>query len=104
CPRTTSSRAPRSSPARRSSDLALREAAAPGRGDRTGATTPMTQRIAILGAGPSGLAQLRAFESARRAGATVPEIVCYEKQSDLGDRKSTRLNSSHVKTSYAVFC
>ncbi len=44
----------------------------------------MTQRIAILGAGPSGLAQLRAFESARRAGATVPEIVCYEKQSDLG--------------------
>src|SRR5690606_41303914 len=22
----------------------------------------------------------------------------------LGDRKSTRLNSSHVKTSYAVFC
>src|SRR5690606_41799609 len=24
--------------------------------------------------------------------------------SALGDRKSTRLNSSHVKTSYAVFC
>src|SRR5690606_41491865 len=23
---------------------------------------------------------------------------------DLADRKSTRLNSSHVKTSYAVFC
>src|SRR5690606_40351775 len=23
---------------------------------------------------------------------------------DYGDRKSTRLNSSHVKTSYAVFC
>src|SRR5436309_12256390 len=23
---------------------------------------------------------------------------------DLGDRKSTRLNSSHVKISYAVFC
>src|SRR5690606_16950296 len=44
----------------------------------------MTKRIAILGAGPSGLAQLRAFESARRAGARVPEIVCYEKQSDLG--------------------
>lgn len=45
----------------------------------------MTKRIAILGAGPSGLAQLRAFESARRAGArNIPEIVCYEKQSDWG--------------------
>ena len=45
--------------------------------------TPST-RIAILGAGPSGLAQLRAFDAARRAGAQIPEIVCYEKQSDLG--------------------
>lgn len=45
----------------------------------------MTPRIAILGAGPSGLAQLRAFESARRTGrGPIPEIVCYEKQSDLG--------------------
>ncbi len=44
----------------------------------------MTLRIAILGAGPSGLAQIRAFEAARLAGADIPEIVCYEKQSDLG--------------------
>jgi trimethylamine monooxygenase len=44
----------------------------------------MNIRVAILGAGPSGLAQLRAFESARRMGANVPEIVCYEKQSDWG--------------------
>ena len=44
----------------------------------------MTTRVAILGAGPSGLAQLRAFESARRLGATLPHIVCYEKQSDWG--------------------
>src|SRR5690606_42025088 len=29
--------------------------------------------------------------------------VAYKKNSD-GDRKSTRLNSSHVKISYAVFC
>src|SRR5207249_7093524 len=26
------------------------------------------------------------------------------KRKDLGDRKSTRLNSSHVSISYAVFC
>src|SRR5690606_41429774 len=31
---------------------------------------------------------------------------CFIKQADVlqGDRKSTRLNSSHVKISYAVFC
>ncbi|WP_166259513.1 flavin-containing monooxygenase [Marinobacter salicampi] len=44
----------------------------------------MSFRIAILGAGPSGLAQLRAFEAARLAGTDIPEIVCFEKQSDLG--------------------
>jgi trimethylamine monooxygenase len=44
----------------------------------------MTLRIAIIGAGPSGLAQLRAFESARRKGQEIPEIVCFEKQEDWG--------------------
>ncbi|MBM4724270.1 NAD(P)/FAD-dependent oxidoreductase, partial [Rhodococcus hoagii] len=44
----------------------------------------MTPRIAILGAGPSGLAQLRAFESARKSGLVDARNVCYEKQSDLG--------------------
>ena len=44
----------------------------------------MRERVAILGAGPSGLAQLRAFESAKRNGAEIPEIVCFEKQDDWG--------------------
>lgn len=44
----------------------------------------MSTRIAILGAGPSGLAQLRAFDAARRKGVELPEIVCYEKQEDWG--------------------
>ena len=44
----------------------------------------MTERVAIIGAGPSGLAALRAFESARRKGAVIPELVCYEKQADWG--------------------
>ncbi len=44
----------------------------------------MTERVAIIGAGPSGLAALRAFESARRKGAAIPELVCYEKQADWG--------------------
>lgn len=44
----------------------------------------MTKRICIIGAGPSGLAQLRAFQSAAEKGARIPEIVCYEKQADWG--------------------
>ncbi|WP_208021088.1 NAD(P)-binding domain-containing protein [Paracoccus alkanivorans] len=44
----------------------------------------MTKRIAVIGAGPSGLAQLRAFQSAARQGAEIPEIVCFEKQSNWG--------------------
>jgi trimethylamine monooxygenase len=44
----------------------------------------MAERVAIIGAGPSGLAALRAFESARRKGADIPEIVCFEKQSNWG--------------------
>ena len=62
---------------------------------RTGRTRPdnetkeneeniMTKRIAIIGAGPSGTAQLRAFQSAKEKGAEIPEIVCFEKQSDWG--------------------
>ena len=41
-------------------------------------------RVAILGAGPSGTAQLRAFASAAARGAEIPEVVCYEKQDDWG--------------------
>ena len=41
-------------------------------------------RVCIIGAGPSGLAQLRAFQSAAEKGADIPEVVCYEKQPDWG--------------------
>ena len=44
----------------------------------------MGKRVAVIGAGPSGLAQLRAFQSAKAGGAEVPEIVCFEKQADWG--------------------
>ena len=51
----------------------------------------MGKRVAVIGAGPSGLAQLRAFQSAKAGGADVPEVVCYEKQAGLG-----RLVELHV--------
>lgn len=44
----------------------------------------MSKRVAVIGAGPSGLAQLRAFQSAKEKGATIPEVVCFEKQTDWG--------------------
>ena len=44
----------------------------------------MRKRVAIIGAGPSGLAQLRAFQSAAANGAEIPEVVCFERQSDWG--------------------
>ncbi len=44
----------------------------------------MKQKVGIIGAGPSGLAQLRAFKSAEKKGMETPEIVCFEKQDDWG--------------------
>ena len=44
----------------------------------------MSKRVAVIGAGPSGLAQLRAFQSAAQGGAEIPEVVCFEKQADWG--------------------
>lgn len=41
-------------------------------------------RVAVIGAGPSGLAALRAFQSAEKKKAKIPEIVCFEKQDNWG--------------------
>ena len=42
------------------------------------------QRICVIGAGPSGTAVLRALNQPKEKGAIIPEVVCYEKQSDWG--------------------
>lgn len=44
----------------------------------------MTKKVCIIGAGPSGLAQLRSFQQAEEKGAIIPEIICYEKQENWG--------------------
>ncbi len=41
-------------------------------------------RVAIIGAGASGLAACRAFQSAASKGVEIPEIVCFEKQESWG--------------------
>ena len=50
----------------------------------------MSSRVAMISAGPCSLAQLRAFDSASKAGAPVPEVVCFEKQTDRGHRPIPR--------------
>src|SRR5690606_41137925 len=81
-------------PARRSSDLASR-----------GIGLAIAERLAADGA--------RVFITARKpeplaeAAASFPEgsvLTVAGRADDPEDRKSTRLNSSHVKISYAVFC
>jgi len=42
------------------------------------------KRVCVIGAGPSGTAVLRAFKSAKDKGADIPEVVCFEKQADVG--------------------
>ena len=44
----------------------------------------MKKRVAVIGAGPSGLAQLRAFQSAQNNGEDIPQVVCFEKQDNWG--------------------
>ena len=44
----------------------------------------MNKRVAVIGAGPSGLAVLRAFHSAGAKGAAIPHVVCFEKQDNWG--------------------
>ncbi|MFD1630624.1 NAD(P)-binding domain-containing protein [Pseudopedobacter beijingensis] len=44
----------------------------------------MSFKVGIIGAGPSGLAMLRAFESEQKKGNEIPEIKCFEKQDNWG--------------------
>jgi trimethylamine monooxygenase len=50
----------------------------------TSSSSPPRARVCVIGAGPSGTAVLRAFHSAQKKGAAIPEIVCYEKQAQWG--------------------
>src|SRR5690606_42155724 len=77
-------------PTRRSSDL-------PARGDRRGPGDPLAGCTGTLAAGRPRLRR-------GRAAAGRGPLPRRHRQPARGDRKSTRLNSSHVKISYAVFC
>ena len=56
----------------------------PSRPTPTLGRTPMRERVALIGAGPSGMALLRSLALAEDAGAAVPEVVAFERQDDWG--------------------
>ena len=51
-------------------------------------------RVCIIGAGPSGIAQLRAFESAERNGENIPEICLLYTSPSPRDATLSRMPSS----------
>lgn len=42
------------------------------------------KRVCIIGAGPSGMSLLNAFMYAQMQGTHIPELVCFEKQAEMG--------------------
>src|SRR5690606_39960303 len=90
------------SPTRRSSDLDADPAGRRGRGRRHRPGRP----VAVPGLGEV-LRRLLPEPGQGRVGGGPMKTATTTETATTGtppDRKSTRLNSSHVKTSYAVFC
>src|SRR5690606_41300479 len=89
-------------PTRRSSDLPGQQGLRATLGRQLQARRPAHQRLGVerlVGEARSPLAA--PLEAQERAGDGLDEP---RHAGQLVDRKSTRLNSSHVKISYAVFC
>src|SRR5690606_40011120 len=65
--------------------------------ERPGGAANVARNCAALGAATSLLSVVGADEAGRA-------LMRLMSDAGIADRKSTRLNSSHVKISYAVFC
>ena len=42
------------------------------------------KRVCVIGAGPSGMSVLYQFKQLKAQGKNIPEVVCFDKQSDWG--------------------
>src|SRR5699024_11888107 len=97
-PRYRQNRYLHSFPTRRSSDLrVLTDAAIKGKRDEL---LGLKENVIIGKLVPAGTGMQRY----RRIQAEVDKPKVEVEEQDETDRKSTRLNSSHVSNSYAVFC
>src|SRR5690606_41162985 len=97
CTTHDSAPAPHSCPTRRSSDLVQR----PARGrDAVDDLLQLLVHVGLL-----RVPQVEAVGDGQGPGARAHHVTARFGHGQRGsDRKSTRLNSSHVKISYAVFC
>src|SRR2546430_11298849 len=76
----------------------------------------LSEQVDIARVEPLGLVEIRLAsvpltapprdrgQQRRNLAAVRQELTCLLKVTHSGDRKSTRLNSSHSQISYAVFC
>src|SRR5690606_41755043 len=87
---------PLSSPTRRSSDLVRDDEIIASSGDISAKVNVRSARKSLI----SALYGIAVEEGRINLDSTLAERAIDDSQ----DRKSTRLNSSHVKNSYAVFC
>src|SRR5256885_10604423 len=73
------------------------------------------RKVAVVGAGPAGLTcahqlalqghEVVLFDARPKLGGLNEYgLASYKTPGDFANRKSTRLNSSHLVISYAVFC
>src|SRR5690606_40462754 len=101
---STPFQASRAFPSRRSSDLrAHGMAAGEAEGGLRGDRFPQVRARALEAVLGGQVQQRRADEGHHREGRLAPLALQQQDQRQQHvDRKSTRLNSSHVKTSYAV--
>src|SRR5699024_11311097 len=67
-------------------------------------TLSLHDALPICPAGPTGRLGRHPRCAAARAGHGAGGALASSRSRASGDRKSTRLNSSHVSISYAVFC
>src|SRR5690606_41451356 len=89
-------------PTRRSSDLGLEPVTSSLSGKRSNRLSYRpVRRPAKTTSGRSVVLSERDLQAAQQ---DRPEVVEERAERAQRDRKSTRLNSSHVKISYAVFC
>src|SRR5690625_6601816 len=68
----------------------------------TAAASTVTSAVAVMSSSPWNSS--RQENPSGPAGDVVPGVAAAVRPDPRPDRKSTRLNSSHVATSYAVFC
>jgi cation diffusion facilitator CzcD-associated flavoprotein CzcO len=62
------------------------------------------KRVCIIGSGPCGMSVLCQFDKLKKQGKVIPEVACYDKQSDWGGlwRYSWRTGMQNSKIATVV--